>query len=418
MSVPQQTDERLRSWLDGQQLARERMCLAVLSLDKRFRMIKPRNPRGGRDGSRDIEAIYEDGRPAWIAVGFRNSANDSSAERSRIISKFKKDLDSAKQTNKSLGVFVFFTNVALTTGDRNILIAYAKSKGVDIVDVCDRERIRIVLDGVDGLAIRYQYLGIVLSETEQAAFFARWGSGIESLITDSMAAVETRLARLEFFLERSQPLTRFGYVLWLKEEVSRDVLGHFRADLVMHFNPPRKDGITFHLGLCDDRGGLTGAETKRKDCMCSMGWTVPMGSDNPEEILHNSQGLIPVRIRNLGAQVSNTFFRIPLLDLRLNDLEGTLFVLFVNEKLSTLIDKVLIYANEYLIWSAGLDELQMDAHNYKKKWPCDFTQEELQEPWIRVMSKRGAVAFDFSSVTPFRLYRARAIERPVLNKNA
>ena len=58
MTVPQQTDERLRSWLDTNQLARERLSLAVLALDKGFTAVTPRHPRGGPDSGHDIDANF------------------------------------------------------------------------------------------------------------------------------------------------------------------------------------------------------------------------------------------------------------------------------------------------------------------------------------------------------------------------
>jgi hypothetical protein len=52
------TDERLKSYLDTNQLQRERMCLAILSIDRRFTNLRPRHPRGGPDGGRDVDAIF------------------------------------------------------------------------------------------------------------------------------------------------------------------------------------------------------------------------------------------------------------------------------------------------------------------------------------------------------------------------
>src|SRR5947209_15645480 len=113
MGIPQLTDERLRHWLDSNQLARERLCQVVLSLDRRFSDVRPRHPRGGPDGGRDLEATFEGGRAAFGAIGFRNSATDSPTDKRWVIKKFKADLESGL-TATSLKVFVFFTNVHLT----------------------------------------------------------------------------------------------------------------------------------------------------------------------------------------------------------------------------------------------------------------------------------------------------------------
>lgn len=71
-------------------------------------------------------------------------------------------------------MFVFFTNVSLTAGEKDGLVQGAKDKGLAHAEVFDRERIRIALDSADGFSLRFQYLGIPLSEAEQATFFARW----------------------------------------------------------------------------------------------------------------------------------------------------------------------------------------------------------------------------------------------------
>src|SRR5436309_1861009 len=102
---PQDTDERLRSWLDTNQLARERLCLAILALDERFSLVRPRQPRGGPDEGRDLEAQFLDGRRVFGAIGFQNSVSDSQGERSAASRKFKADLDAALEADRSLKVF-------------------------------------------------------------------------------------------------------------------------------------------------------------------------------------------------------------------------------------------------------------------------------------------------------------------------
>lgn len=160
MGIPQETDERLRSWLDSNQLARERLCQAILSLDKRFIDVRPRHPRGGPDGGRDLEATFQDGRGVLAAVGFLNSVSDSPTEKQIIKKKFKSDLGAALKAENSLRIFVFFTNVSLALGEKRTLKEWANSKGIEVLDLFDRERIRIALDGTDGFAARHQYLSI------------------------------------------------------------------------------------------------------------------------------------------------------------------------------------------------------------------------------------------------------------------
>ena len=79
--LPYQTDERLKSYLDTNQLQRERICGAILATDKRFSEVRSRHPRGGPDGGRDIQAIYRGEQITFGAVGFVNQANDSNEQK-------------------------------------------------------------------------------------------------------------------------------------------------------------------------------------------------------------------------------------------------------------------------------------------------------------------------------------------------
>lgn len=193
-----QTDERLKSYLDTNQLYREQMCRAVLATDKRFSDVRPRHPRGGPDGGRDIQAVYRDEQTAFGAVGFVNQGNDSDEQKKIIKKKFSDDLESAISADKNLTAFVFFTNINLTIGEKDALIEQAKKKGVVFCDVLDRERIRITLDSPDGFYIRFQYLNITLSAEEQASFFSRWGDDIQSIISSGFQKVEGTLNRVLF----------------------------------------------------------------------------------------------------------------------------------------------------------------------------------------------------------------------------
>jgi hypothetical protein len=121
---------------------------------------------------------------------------------------------------------VFFCNVALTADEKSALAKHARKQGIEETDVFDRERIRIVLDSPEGLSIRFQYLDLELSSAEQSAFFARWGSDIESLISSSFDTVATRLSRIEFFMERERPPSLNGNSLALRVAMESCWAGH------------------------------------------------------------------------------------------------------------------------------------------------------------------------------------------------
>jgi hypothetical protein len=89
MSNARFTEERLRTWIINQD-DKERMCLGILALDARYSNIKPRRPKGGPDGGRDIEAIFDNRKVVWGGVGFRANVTDSKEDKKWVERKFKK----------------------------------------------------------------------------------------------------------------------------------------------------------------------------------------------------------------------------------------------------------------------------------------------------------------------------------------
>src|SRR4051812_22423948 len=105
------------------------MCLALLTLDPRFSNPRPRRPKGGPDGARDIEVVFN-GIETWGAVGFRNSANDSNEDKAWVKKKFESDITSAVSENKELRSFIFMTNIDVTPSEVRDLLDFAHSKSI------------------------------------------------------------------------------------------------------------------------------------------------------------------------------------------------------------------------------------------------------------------------------------------------
>jgi len=226
------TDERLRTALNGNQPSRERMCLAVLSLDRNYTEVRPRRPEGGPDGSRDIDCLRLGSR-CFGAVGFLNSVSDSPSDKSDIKKKFKDDVLAARRADQDLKSFVFLCNVDLTPTEVKELEAFAESYEYTSTDIYWRERLRHVLDGPEGLGIRYQYLSISLSEAEQAAFFSRYGKELEGLVRGRFDRIERRLDEIQYSQWKSGFITSIqldvAFRTWMdSKQPSHE---HFRACL-------------------------------------------------------------------------------------------------------------------------------------------------------------------------------------------
>jgi len=398
------TDERLRTWLDSNQLDRERLALAVIKTDKRFKDVRPIHPRGGWDKGRDIEAIY-DGQKAYIAVGFFNLANDSNEHRRKAIAKFKLDLKRAKEECKGLKNFVFITNVNLTITQHQKALDYARGKGICLCDIYDRERIRIILDSPDGFAIRYQYLNIPLSEAEQAAFFTKWGDTLQDFISQSFESVGDQLSRIRFLQEANKPLRSLNFVFRLKDNADIGDSPHYRAVMVISSPTPMAKLKQLHVETCD-AGFSAGI---RRTTFTDDGVVRAFWEDDPKNIISSGGGIWDRPIRSIVGIGGYWKFgsREPMVNLW--DLNECYFGFFTNESLANKINSIEVYANEYLLWHSDMQDLHAGKHSYTPKTPWKFAASELNDRWVRIMPKSGAGVLRFDDITPKRFYEPKPI---------
>lgn len=396
MNSAQLTEERLRCWLDSNQVQRERMCLALLSLNRKYSNIKPRRPKGGPDGSRDIEAVYDERYDIWGAVGFRNSANDSPEDKKWVKNKLIDDLNNALQQKSDLQGFVFFTNVDLTPLEEVELRNLVISKGPVIVEIFYRERLRILLDSPAGLGLRYQYLGIPLSEAEQAAFFERFGTELETLMLKQFDSVDKRLARIEFFHDCTKPITDCRFKIILKNEYTADSLGHYRI-LFEVINMLETDPHpTIWFGGRDaypiwHRGG---SETKLFATK-SIVW-----SQNPNHDIQNT--IVGASMSTNSIEIfGQTYKKGPFLTI--GDFDRKTVSLYVTKPLFEMIKEISFIIDDYVLLAFDLDEINPENESPLTSWPEELTVEEQKIPWISIFSFGG---FDFSAYTPNRVEKS------------
>lgn len=427
--MPYQTDERLKSYLDTNQLHREQMCRAVLAADPRFSEVRPRHPRGGPDGGRDIEAVYRGSQKAFGAVGFVNQANDSAEQKRNVKSKFEADLASALRANEQqLGAFVFFTNVNLTIGEKNDLIQQAKEGGVPFCDIFDRERLRIELDGPNGFSTRFQYLGIVLTGEEQASFFARWGDEIQSVISNGFDRMEIALNRILFLQEVGDPISYLTVVAQLDKKYAAEEIGHFRLFCLLYLKEPKEGILAIMFGSSDKpsrmrtdiavdqtkqepgiKHGISGGqweqhitltendqsgrgEDERFTC---VGCSSSIGRDEVEflSIAYNKDSL--VRFEPGPA---------------LKDIDESMFIFILNKSLAEKVRAVHIYANGYKLQE--LSDLCVDESEIEPNIPVGFSKDELADRWVRIRPANRSSAFclRFFRVTPTRLFSPEQVK--------
>jgi hypothetical protein len=429
--MPYETDERLKSFLDANQLDRERMCLAVLANDERFSNVRPRQPRGGPDGGRDIDATFSNSQAVFGAVGFVNQANDSEEQRNRAIAKFKDDLQAAKSSDPQVNVFVFFTNVNLTVSDESELEIFARQEGMSYAEVFDRERIRVALDSTDGLGIRYQYLRITLSEAEQAAFFGRWGADIQNLISERFGKLEKTLNRLQFLAESSVPLDNFGVALELDREYLATELGHFRAFATLRLKEPKRFHFYSIFGASDNWGRIRAksdsdlSPEKNGIGQGSSGghWSIDLADEDPdsEEEASITETLLSSYSQTGLAKVRQIYFgfggnfsvRVPPY-LMLRDLDEASLLLFLNRSLAERVKAIRVYGNEYLLTYFVRDKIKIAPAPANFRAPMHFTKDELADEWTILSNDLSSFRLSFSENTPTRLYPAADVG-PKLN---
>ncbi|WKW12841.1 hypothetical protein Strain138_002151 [Pseudogemmatithrix spongiicola] len=400
------TEERLRSWLDGNQPARERLCLHLLSLDRRFTQIKPVQPKGGPDGGRDLEARFDNIGPARGGIGFRNSPSDSSTDFRWVKSKLADDLSSALTNEPRLVAFAFFTNVRLTVGQRQKLEELARTKTTAQLELYDRERMRVLLDGVEGLAARYQFLQIPLSAPEQAAFFSRWGSDLEAMVTRSFTKVDERLRRIEFLQESQRPLTQLAFHIVLASATPISDLPHVRAMLhISRFTGDLRRN-RWNLAVCNNSPDRSLPSCGQGPCVGGAFWhedaATPLGT-------FASTWPDPFRIIASHGGVSAWLDDSQLS--RLADLDEASFAFFMNRKLWERVGRIDIFANDYLVWTASVSELSDDPPNAQPELPWQFSADELADEWVRVMPRGYTGSLNFTSSTPLRLIEAEQMRR-------
>lgn len=442
------TDERLKGYLDTNQLSRERLGLAVLALDRRFSALKPRHPRGGPDGGRDIEARFE-GELVFGAVGFQSQATDADEDRKAALKKFSSDLDSALGTDPVPKVFVFLTNVNLRQGEKDAAVLEAQARGFAHTEIFDRERIRILLDTPEGFAARFQYLGLTLSEAEQAAFFARWGDDLQSLLTDGFGRLEGALRRLQFLQEAKAAVDSLTVRIELDTEYPSEATGHLRAFCNLFFKNPKAGLFQIRFGIADNTSrleaktvedlnpnaagaanGLIGPQWEQRFSRAFLaaaeaemfGEPTDVGVGDEVEGEADPREEQDDKWRRVGGYTSIGFKSEKVIGLKfsqesfinveprfsIEDLDDAMYAVFVNRSLAEKIVNIQVFANAYKLAEYGPDDFRIDAPTAGFKTGLVFTEQELADPWARIMSSReSGFRFRFDQETPSRFYTPR-----------
>ncbi len=178
------TELKLIYWREGQTNA-ERLAANLLDLDG-FTSIDPQCPLGGPDGIKDL--VCE--KNGWKYIG---AAYFPTTEKEFKDSKEKFEGDLVGVAKNKVDGIVFITNQKLTPGERNELTEIAERLNAKAI-IYHRERIRILLDGPQGFALRLEYLGIEMSKEEQLSFFSEQRNYLKKLLSEHSDHIITALS--------------------------------------------------------------------------------------------------------------------------------------------------------------------------------------------------------------------------------
>jgi hypothetical protein len=353
-----------------------------------------------------MEVLFN-GADTWGAVGFRNTANDSKEDKTWVRDKFQSDLTSAISEKAGLESFVFFTNVDLTPAEARGLQTFAESKGIVQCEIFWRERLRILLDSASGLGLRYQYLGIPLSEAEQVAFFERFGLQLEQLMLKQFDHVDRRLARIEFFHDCAKPLMGISMIIELRRPYAPHELGHFRALIEIINLHEAEPHPTLWVACRDAYPIMSNGENKT----LLFGSKSLVWSRNPDEMIQStafSAGQTAVSSFEAGGHIHK---RGPYPTM--GSLDSRTMWVFVTRPLFEVMAAIGLEAQGYLLSSAQADELEVEQREPLTTWPEPLSNDEMQVPWVMLRAKRNqndppwrwpqSWSLDFSKFTPEKI---------------
>ncbi|GMU80863.1 MAG: hypothetical protein AMXMBFR47_07340 [Planctomycetota bacterium] len=340
MDGPRLTEERLRFHLDSNQVMRERLCLAIMPLLGPYTQVRPRRPKGGPDGGRDIEALSHGSTAVWGAVGFRNGGGNDDAARRETRDKFDADLSRALSESPDLREFVFFTNVDLTPGIIEQLKRAAASRGLAAVDICDMERLRHALDSPEGLIARLQFLDIPMSPTEQIGLVSKFGSQLQQAVISRFDRVERTLSEMERFLDLQKPLHRLDVYLSLKEPCCSADIGDEAVLLQI-------DGL-HHIGkstycLCVNHTG------HKESSNAVVLWPHSWLESKPDKIVSFLPSL--GQTRTLGAAYCALTITTLGQRLKVADLTVVFLTVYATPGILPIVDRVLVDLNGYELFN-------------------------------------------------------------------
>ena len=408
----------MRTWLDSQ-AQRERLCAHLLPLLGPYSNVEPRRPKGGPDGARDLQAVYNNQIPVWGAVGFRSNANDGNADKRWVKKKFGDDLRAALAENPSLKGFAFLTNVDLTPAEQDRLKQPAKTKGLVHVDVFIRERLRLALDNVEGWGFRLQFLEIEMSREEQLAFLDRFGARLETLferqrleLEQRQMGIDDKLRRLEFLHDYQKPTLWATFVVLFNKSLTPDEIGSFRVALHLRKQRDVPAPSSFWIAAADHyvTAHIGGSDTRLWGTR-ELTWT-----KTPDAATDGVMTQFMPAIGGLGARA---LLPIATFCPTLSDCDLIHYNIFVTRNIAPYIRFVGLNVNNYQL--LGVTDKHFTAGDVNNQYPADWPhtlRTEESDQWAQIhfsypgLAQQPVATISFEHYTPHKAPEAERLIQP------
>ena len=95
--------------------------------------------------------------------------------------------------------------------------------------------------------------------------------------------------------------------------------------------------------------------------------------------------------------------------LALRDMDECRFALFANRSLAEKISVIHVSGNEYKLAEFAGKRIRIDRENASPYFPYPFTDQELSDPWVRIMGGIAPFGLSFSDFTPQRMYEPELV---------
>ncbi len=160
MNNDEKLEYNLKNW-NKTSADSERLVAKVLH-NMGYSFLSTQNPKGGRDGNKDILCVDFRRRKTVVGVYFPTSQIEEKCLREKFIH----DLQGA--INNNAECFVFCTNMYINAKFKEDLNILAKNKNIDSI-IYDIEDLKIFLNSPSGYGIREDYFEIEMSREEITA---------------------------------------------------------------------------------------------------------------------------------------------------------------------------------------------------------------------------------------------------------